>query len=141
MNKKSIYLIGSLRNPEIPKIGSALRLEGFDVFDDWYAAGERADDSWKEYEISRGHNYREALSGYAADHVFDFDKHHLDRCDIAILVCPAGKSGHIELGYMCGQGKRTIVLIDSPDRWDVMYKFASEVCFSYEELLIILRGI
>ena len=73
LKKRKIYLIGSLRNPEVPKMAQEIRKLGFDVFDDWYAAGERADDSWKEYEISRGHNYREALSGYAADHVFDFD--------------------------------------------------------------------
>jgi len=132
---KSIYLIGSLRNPQIPDIGNTLRDAGFDVLDDWYGAGEIADDSWKAYELQRGRTYQQALQGRAANHIFAFDKSHLDRCEIGILVCPAGRSGHLELGYMAGSGKRTYILVDNPDRWDLMYKFADAVCFSVAELL------
>jgi nucleoside 2-deoxyribosyltransferase len=132
---KSIYLIGSLRNPEIPKIGNRLRAVGYDVFCDWHAAGPRADDEWKRYETERGHSYREALNGYAARHVFEFDKYHIDRCNIGVLVMPAGRSGHLELGYMLGQGKPGFVVIDTPDRWDVMYQFADGVFESVEEMI------
>ncbi len=45
-----IYLIGSLRNPNIPAIANELRTLGYEVFDDWYAAGPEADDYWKSYE-------------------------------------------------------------------------------------------
>ncbi len=137
----SIYLIGSLRNPEIPALGVALREAGFDVFDDWFAGGKIADDEWQAYETSRGRTYGEALRGYAADHVFHFDKYHLDRADSGVLVLPAGKSGHLELGYLAGQGKRTFILFDSvPERWDVMYKFATGVAFSVDELVRLLKG-
>ena len=43
---KKIYLIGSMRNKEIPKIAISLRKLGFDVFDDWHAPGEQTDDEW-----------------------------------------------------------------------------------------------
>lgn len=129
------YLIGSLRNPEIPAIATKLRAHGIDVFDDWYAAGPEADDYWKTYEQGRGHDYAEALDGYAARHVFGFDKHHLDACDAAVLALPAGRSGHLELGYVIGQGKPGFILHDDPDRWDVMYLFADAVVTSVEELL------
>lgn len=131
----SLYLIGSLRNEEIPEVSKSLRSVGLDVFDDWYSAGPIADDSWKEYEERRGRSYKEALRGYAARHVFSFDKHHLDRCDAALLVLPAGKSGHLELGYSSGKGRKTFILLDRPDRWDVMYQFATEVFESKEEML------
>ena len=72
-----LYLIGSLRNPEIPLIGVRLRSLGYDVFDDWAAAGPIADDSWRDYEIARGHSYSQALQGWAARHVFEFDLFHL----------------------------------------------------------------
>ena len=84
-----IYLIGSLRNPRIPEIAAQLRKAGHDVFDDWFAAGPEADDYWQKYEQNRGHNFKQGLEGYAANHVYNFDKHHLDRCDIAILALPA----------------------------------------------------
>mgnify|MGYP001595798746 CR=1 FL=1 len=131
---RTIYLIGSLRNSEIPRIGNFLRNLGYDVFDDWFAGGKIADDSWRDYEKARGHTFKEALRGYAARHVFNFDRHHLDRCDVGVLVMPAGKSGHIEMGYLIGQGKPVYVLLDHPKRWDVMYCFADGVFNSVEEL-------
>lgn len=138
---KSLYLIGSLRNEGIPEVSKSLREIGLDVFDDWHAAGPEADDCWKEYEENRGRTYKEALSGYAARHVFSFDKHHLDRCDAALLVLPAGKSGHLELGYMAGRGKPTFILLDRPDRWDVMYQFATEVFEDKGQMLGRLRSV
>lgn len=135
-----IYLIGSLRNPEIPKIGVLLRDSGFEVFDDWFAGGPIADDSWQEYEKSKGVSYDDALKGFAARHVYDFDKYHLDRADIGVLVLPAGKSGHLELGYMIGKGKPGYVLFDEePPRWDVMYQFANGVYFNPDDLGIELQ--
>jgi hypothetical protein len=133
---RTLYLIGSLRNPRVPEIAAELRKLGLDVFDDWFAAGETADDSWRDYEKARGHDFRTALRGYSARHVFEFDKHHLDNCDIGVLVMPAGKSGHLELGYLAGQGKPTYILLDGePERYDVMYQFATDVFTSLEDLL------
>jgi hypothetical protein len=129
-----IYLIGSLRNPQIVEIANQIRSAGFEVFDDWYAAGPEADDMWKEYEQSRGHSYLQALNGYAARNVFAFDKRHLERADTVVLALPAGKSGHLELGWSLGKGKRGYILLDNPDRWDVMYQFADGVFTSVEDL-------
>ena len=135
---KSIYLIGSLRNPEIPSISDALRIQGYEVFDDWYAAGPEADDAWKAYSQARGEDYKTALNGHAAKHVFDFDKYHLDRCDGAVLVYPAGRSCGIEFGYVLGRGKPGWVLLDSPDRWDVMVQFATGWHFDIDGLIVAL---
>jgi hypothetical protein len=132
---KVIYLIGSLRNPEIPAHASYLRQLGYEVFDDWFAAGPIADDSWQAYEKGRGTKYEDALNGYAARHVLDFDYHHLNRADIGVLVMPAGKSGHLELGYLRGLGKPTFVLLDAePDRWDVMYGLTNGVFTDIKQL-------
>jgi len=132
---KSIYLMGALKNENVPLIGNKLREMGFDVFDDWYSPGPQADDYWRDYEKIKGVSYKGALNGWAAKHIFEFDKAHLDRCDIGVLVMPAGKSCHLELGYMIGQGKKCYVLFDEePERWDIMYQFANDVFFSFEEL-------
>lgn len=124
---KKVYVIGSLRNPEIPKIGNDIRAAGFEVFDDWHGAGPEADDEWKRYEQERGRSYLDAIDGHHAWHVFNFDKYHLDTADIGLLVLPAGKSGHLELGYLIGQGKPGFILIEDLDRWDVMYRFATKI--------------
>lgn len=127
----SIYLIGSLRNPKIPQLGRVLRSVGYNAFDSWFSAGPKADDHWQEYEKSKGLSFPQALDSYSAQHVFQFDQKHLQRCDMAALIMPAGKSGHLELGYATGLGKVTfIVLEQEPDRWDVMYAFAHKVFLS-----------
>jgi hypothetical protein len=139
--KKKVYVIGSLRNPEIPKWAACIRENGYEVFDDWFAAGPAADDSWKEYEQARGRNYRDAMKGYAARHVFEFDKKHIDAAEIGVLILPAGKSGHAELGYMKGQGKKCIIVLNSEvERWDIMYNFFDHLVYDTKELLEALNA-
>ena len=137
---RSLYLIGSLRNTAIPEIGKRLREEaGLDVFDDWWGAGPQADDCWKDYEEKRGRTYRDAIYGHAARNVFYFDLLHLQRCHAAMLVMPAGKSAHLELGWLLGKGREGYVIWPNgepaKDRWDVMYQFASGLFFSVEEAI------
>lgn len=135
-----IYLGGSLRNPKIPEVAKALRLAGHEVYDEWFSPGPEADDRWQEYEKVRGRTYVEALNGWHAQMVFENDKSHLVRADTFVLVLPAGRSGHLELGWMAGHiMKRTAVLItEEPDRYDVMYRFVDYVCSSVEELVEVL---
>ena len=132
-----LYIIGSLRNAAIPSIANKIReaCPGLIVFDDWYAAGPEADDYWHKYELEKGHTYLQALDGAAAKNVFEFDKRNLDNSDAVLLVLPAGRSAHLELGYCAGSGKHTIVLIDDPERWDVMYQFASKITTSIDEAI------
>lgn len=131
-----IYLIGSLRNTQVPTIAAKLRAAGHEVFDDWYAAGPEADDYWRDYERGRGHSLSEALQGYAAQHVFQFDKYHLTRADSVLLIMPAGKSGFLELGWALGRGKTGYILLDSdPERYDVMMAFADLVTDSLEQII------
>lgn len=134
-----IYLIGSLRNPEVPKIANILRAEGHEVFDQWYGAGPNADDCWQEYCKQKGMNYKEALADHGAQHVYNFDRTFLMRSDTVVLVLPAGKSGHLELGWALGQGKKGFILLSGePDRYDVMYNFADGVAYTPGELVEML---
>lgn len=132
-----VYLIGSLAEiPRINALANTLRLEGHEVFDDWTAAGKEADRCWEAYEKQRGRTYAEALKGYAARHVFEFDRFHLDRCAVAVLVMPAGKSAHMELLHAIGQGKPGYILLDEEaKRYDAMHCFATDV-FTTEAKLI-----
>jgi hypothetical protein len=132
-----VYVIGSLRNPVLPAVSTALRSAGFAAFDDWYAAGPHADDCWRDYEKERGHSYAEALLGHAASQVFGFDRYHLKRCAAAVLVLPAGRSAHLELGWILGQNKPGFILLEKGvERWDVMYKFATGVYDDMSDLVV-----
>lgn len=137
---ESIYIVGSLRNPNVPVVGNKLRALGYDVYDDWFAGGPEADDYWQKYEKGRGRSFEEALRGRAAGNIFYFDKAVLDLVDIAVMVMPAGKSGHLELGYVAAQGKRTAILLDKePERYEVMPQFANIVTPSFDEVVTFLK--
>jgi nucleoside 2-deoxyribosyltransferase len=131
-----VYIIGSLRNPDVPKFANRLRAAGItNVFDDWYAAGPEADDYWQQYERNRGHTFVQALAGKAAEHVYEFDQTNLLSSDAVVLLMPAGKSGHLEAGYCAGKGIPTFCLMDKePDRFDVMYRFFEGVFTKEEDL-------
>lgn len=135
-----IYLIGSLRNPAIPAIRNTLeKAVGERVFADWFAAGPDADDRWRDYEKSRGLSFADALHEPAAQNVFAFDRKFLMASRAVVLALPAGKSGHLELGWMLGRGIPGAILLDSPDRWDVMYQFADHVSDSIDKVAEWLR--
>lgn len=132
-----VYVIGALKNDLIPTIASKLReLLDVEVFDDWHAAHPQADNEWQNYERARGRSYEQALTAYAAQNIFRFDKRHLDDSTHGLLVLPAGRSGHLELGYLAGRGCTTAILLDGDyDRWDVMYAFADLVTADLEEVI------
>ena len=140
---KHIYLIASLRNEGVPALANKIEAEtGHTVFDSWFSPGPEADDYWRTYEKARGRTYEQAMDSYAATHVFEFDKSHIDRCDAGLLLLPAGKSCHLELGYILGQGKPGFIYFpEEPERWDVMYKFSTALLFSEDKLMETLRAL
>ncbi len=127
---RKIYLIGSLRNKYVTYAANLLREDGHEVFDNWHAAGPKADEHWREYEEQRGHSFIEALDGPTAENNFALDMKWLRWCDTGILVLPAGRSGHMELTWLAALGGVGTHIVldpeeeDNPERWDLMYKLA-----------------
>lgn len=135
-----IYLIGALRNPVLESVALALRLQGHEVFDDWRAAHPDADDMWRLYEMARGRSYAEALAAPFANAVFELDCWHLDQANAGVLVLSAGKSAFAELGYLRGLGKPVhVLMLEEPERWDFMLKFATEIHTTLPALLKALK--
>lgn len=126
-----------MKNTLVPEVANLIETKlGIEAFCDWYSPGEQADDKWRDYEKLRGRSFKEAFEGHHAKHVFEFDKHHLDRCDATLLVMPAGKSAHLELGYMVGKGKPGWILFDKePERFDIMLRFANDIFMSTDDML------
>jgi nucleoside 2-deoxyribosyltransferase len=135
-----IYLIGSLRHNGVRELANRIRKHGFTVFDDWHSAGTHADEIWQAYEKQRGHDYLIGIRNEHARNVYNFDLGNINKSDTGLLLMPAGKSAHLELGYMLGQGKRGYVLFEGePERWDVMYQFATDLFMDESSLLDTLR--
>jgi len=138
---KSVYIVGSLANPEIIPLANRLRAKGFDAFDEWICGGSEMDLNWQKYEKARGRTFVEALQSYHAKHVFAFDKFHLDRCDAVVMVMPCGKSGWAEMAYTIGKGKPAYILATADiERFDVMIQFCTGIFTTEEALVEALKG-
>lgn len=124
-----VYIGGSMSNRDgIAKVAAVLRIRGLVPFYDWIMPGEETDQKWREFSERMGETYLDALESAHAKNVFEFDKRWLDRSDAFVLVLPAGRSAHLEAGYMIGQGKPVAILLEEENsRWDVMYRFAGLV--------------
>lgn len=142
--RKLVYIAGSMRNREgILALVKALMDAGFDTFHSWINPGEETDDKWMAWQKSLGRDYFEAMEDPHVANVYNFDREWLDKSDIFVMVGPAGKSAHAELGYMCGMGKPTFVLMESePERWDIMTAaFAGMIFRSKEDLIAWLQNV
>ena len=140
-----VYVIGSLRNPIVSSFSNYLRVNGIPgVFDDWMAGGPQCDDEWKAYHLKRGDTFLQALLGEMAKNIFRFDKEHLDRCSICVIVAPFGVSAPFELGYAKGRGCKTAMLMLpeelDKDRWDVMYQFCDVISADKEDILAFCKS-
>jgi hypothetical protein len=141
VRKPCIYIIGSLRNKNIPTVGNAVRAAGFEAFDDWWGTGEKADDHWFEYEKIRGRSFVEALAGRAAQNTFALDRDNILRSEGVIMVMPAGRSGHIEFGWAARGGVPAVILLEEePERYDVMYNFATLVTYDVQDAIEHISG-
>lgn len=138
-----IYVMGSLKNPKVPECANYLRQNGFRVFDEWYAAGPSADKAWKHYaQHIRGLSYRDALNLPFVETAFRFDMEHLAIAQAGVMVMPAGKSAHVELGLFIGQGKKCFILHDGEpagDEWELMPKLATGMAYSLDELVAMMK--
>lgn len=140
--KRVIYIVGSLRNKLVPIMSNKIREanKDWEVFDSWYAPGPHADDFLRDYCKGKGLTYKQTLQDWAATHIFAFDRKHIGRSTDLVMIMPTGKSGHLELGWGLGRGKRGYILFtETPKRVDVMYQFATDIFFNLDELIVELK--
>lgn len=140
-----IYLVGSLRNENVPIISNKLRKalgENVEIFNSWYHASPDADEFNLKCCKDRGLNYKETLLDWGSQNSFNFDKFHLNRADIVVGLMKIGRSGHLELGYACGIGKKTYMLFPDgePETCDIMYNFLNDIFFDIDKLIEQLKS-
>lgn len=125
-----VYIAGSLRNRDrIIEVSLGFNRAGFETFSNWSATHPDTDDYWRDYHQAHGRNMIEALKQPDSLNTFYFDERNIRASRAFVLVTPAGKSGHLELGFALGRNIPGYILMEdpNPERWDVMYSFANGV--------------
>lgn len=138
---RKIYVASSWRNQLQPAVVDALRLCGHEVYDfknphpgydgfRWTSI----DDNWQNWTNEQ---YRDALDHPIAKRGFASDFNAMKWADTFVLVLPCGRSAHLELGWACGQGKQTLILLDQMEA-ELMVKMCDHICADLNEVLDIL---
>ena len=140
-----IYLASSWRNPFQPSAVSELRAVGHEVYDfrnppggiengfQWTAI----DPNWQHWTAAE---YRAALAHPLAQRGFNSDFDGMKWADMGVLLLPCGRSAHLELGWMAGAGKQTIIWTRDGEEPELMALLASNICGSLDEVLEALKA-
>lgn len=137
-----IYLASSWRNPHQPWMVQLLRNEGHDVYD-FRNPPHSTGFSWPEIGLDlpcSADEYRRALLTHPrAAQGFNSDFAAMRWADVGLLVLPCGRSAHLELGWMAGAGKRTLILTQDNEEPELMALLADTICISVDEVVRELR--
>jgi hypothetical protein len=133
-----VYVASSWRCAIQPAVIATLRAAGIACYD--FKADEGAGFHWSEVGVASGREevkrYIEALDAPRAANGFAVDFAAMQDCDTFVLVLPCGRSAHLELGWACGQGKRTAILLEpGPVQPELMYKMVDYIAPSLFDLL------
>src|SRR5262249_14678888 len=119
------------------RVVDAARGAGADVFD--YRAGDEAGPEaifGPDFQNLTAADFAAALASSIAQEKLRADQDAIDRCDVFILLLPAGKSSHLESGYALRAGKRTIIAaLDGVVPAELIYALADHIVTSIPELL------
>lgn len=140
---RKIYVASSWRNTIQPAVCAALHRDGHIVYDfknprpgnhgfQW----SEIDPNWQQWTPEQ---YRNALDHPIAKRGFASDFDAMKWADTFVLVLPCGRSAHLELGWACGQGKLTLVLLDKSEP-ELMARMVDHLCLDLDELRERLAG-
>lgn len=137
-----IYVASSWRNPHQPAIVDLLRDNGHEVYD-FRNPPHNTGFAWHQIGLSlpcSAVDYRNALLTHPrAAQGFMSDFNAMRWADTCLLVLPCGRSAHLELGWMAGAGKRTIILTQDDEEPELMALLADTICINTDEVLSELR--
>lgn len=138
---RKIYVASSWRNERQAEVVELLRRSGHQVYDYKNPAPgvsgfswSEIDPDWKDWDVEE---YRTALDHPIAKRGFANDFNAMKWADTFVLVLPCGRSAHLELGWACGMGKQTLVLLEEMEP-ELMVKMVDHLCVSMDEVLDIL---
>ena len=140
---RRVYVASSWRNQAQPEVVRLLRNDGHAVYDfrnprpgNTGFGWSQIDPNWEGWDPE---TYRKLLDHPIAKAGFASDFNAMKWADTFVLVLPCGRSAHLELGWACGMGKQTLVLLDKMEP-ELMIKMADHLCLSLDEVRDILAG-
>lgn len=135
--KKKIYVASSWRNEKQQEVVRYLRSRGHEVYDFKNPFPGDNGFGWRDinpnWENWTNEEYIEALQHPLAESGFNSDFEAMNWADIFVLVLPCGRSAHLELGWACGSGRETYILLDHMEP-ELMVKMCTAISEKIEDI-------
>lgn len=138
-----IYLASSWRNVMQQSYVNYLRDDGHEVYDFKNPAPgnngfgwREIDPHWKTWDAT---TFRSSLTHPIANAGFQSDFYAMHWADPFVLLAPCGRSAHLEMGWACGAGKHTCIVLNSNEEPELMYKMADHIAIGLFECIDWLR--
>jgi len=133
-----IYVASSWRNGRQPYVVDLLREWDHEVYDFRNPKPGDSGFHWSEidpkWKLWSPQDFRDGLAHPLAQEGFSKDLEAMKWANAFVLVLPCGKSAHLELGWAIGARKPSIILIENASEPELMYKMATSICTSLDEL-------
>lgn len=133
-----IYIASSCRNDHQPAIIRDLEAAGHEVYDFRHGVKFKWSDIDPNWITWSSQTFREALGHPFAHDAFEADLCGMKWAEAFVLVAPAGRSAHLELGWATGAGKPAYILLSDGEP-ELMYKLATGLCTSIGAVLSSLK--
>lgn len=141
---RRIYLASSWRNEFQAAAVQTLRAEGHEVYDFKNPAPGATGFGWRKILPDpppwSAEQTRAVLAHPVAEEGFRLDFEAIRWSDTIIMLQPCGRSAALELGWGCGAGKLTLVVLADGQEPELMLKCATRLCTSIDEAAELLRG-
>lgn len=141
-DRHRIYVASSWRNERQAGVVADLRNAGHEVYDfknprpgHHGFAWRDCDPDWASWDPRK---FRAMLEHPIAVAGFESDFDAMKWATACVLVLPCGRSAHLELGWACGMGKPTAVLLAAGEP-ELMYRMVDRLCVDVVEVLEFLR--
>lgn len=136
---RKIYLASSWRNPYYLDALDRLRDAGHSVYDfrensfQWHQLPDYLGNASTPKQLVEGLRHPTSTEHFALDYGA------MQWADTGVLLMPAGRSAHLEAGWLAGRGKETFVVLHE-DKFEpeLMYLLNSHIVLSMDELMEVL---
>ena len=129
-----IYVASSWRNERYPAMIRRLLEANVEVYDFRNPVLGDNGFSWREidpaWESWTPEQFRNNLGHPTAKRGFAFDYAALNKANAGLCMLPAGRSAHIEFGYLLGQGKPGCILLAEGQEPELMYSMSTYIALN-----------
>ena len=139
-----LYVASSWRNPLYDSVIERVTAESISHYDFKNPPGRTGfawseiDPDWQAWSARR---YIELLNHPIAQAGYASDMDAMDAADVFLLVLPAGRSAHLELGWAAGSGRSTIILTRDGEEPELMAKMADLITDSLDEAIAFIHDL